>query len=286
MKKTILILFSIVLLMTFAYADKEITFDPSSVDVDMNLVKETYKAKLPNLSFSQADGIAGDILAHTGTALFLDDQNLAGDKVHYKNADNSAVCQINKTTGDVFFRKYSKVKGATPNLPKRSNAVNVAKKHLKDLGLWKDKMTEPIVTTLTKATYDGQTTTVYEKVRVVTFRRKIGGMMVKGASRAVVMMGQDGEMEGLIVRWMDLETEKVKGKVAKEQLKDYIKGKFNARQIEGNGIRVKKADLVLYDNGKGVVEPALQIVGDINTAEGAFGSDWMFPVITDAQASY
>ena len=110
--------------------------------------------------------------------------------------------------------------------------------------------------------------------------------MVKGASRAVVMLGANGDLEGLIVRWMDVQSEKVKGKVARSQLKDHVKGQLKARKMECDSVHVKKADLVLYDNGKGVIEPALQVQGEINTVDGTFPSDWMFPIITDPKADY
>lgn len=287
MKKNILILFSAVLMMVgYVSADVQVTFDLSYVEADTALVKNTFKTLLPNLSFVEADMIAQDICGHTGNALYLDEQNGVENTQVYKTIDNSAICKIDNVTGDIFYRKYTDFDEATPGLPSKKNAAAYAKKHLKDLGLYKNKMSDPIVTTLEEAIYDGQTTRILEKLRVVTFRRKIGGFMVKGASRAVVMLGANGDLEGLVVRWMDVQSEKVKGKVAKSQLKDYIKGQLKARKMESDSVLVKKADLVLYDNGKGVIEPALQVEGEISTYDGTFPSDWMFPIITDPKVNY
>jgi hypothetical protein len=287
MKKKSLIVFATVLLMAgYVFADVPVTFDASYVDADTSLIKNTFKAVLPNLSFAEADTIVRDICAYTGSVLFLDEQGDVENSPFYKTVDNAAVCKIDRATGDIFFRKYTDFDGSTPGLPAKRNAAALAKKHLKALGLYKNKMSDPIVTTLEEAVYDGQTTRTYEKLRVVTFRRKIGGLMVKGASRAVVMLGADGDLEGLVVRWMDVKTEKVKGKIARSQLKNFIKGKLKARNMEGDSVRVKKADLVLYDNGEGVIEPALQLQGEIATFDGAFPTDWMLPLITDPKASY
>jgi hypothetical protein len=287
MKKNILILLSTVLVMVgYVSADVQVTFDLSYVDADTALLKNTFNAQLPNLSFVEADMIAQDICAHTGNALYLDEQNDVKDTQVYKTIDNSAICTIENGTGDIFYRKYTDYNESTPGLPSKMNAAAHAKKHLKALGLYKNKMSDPIVTTLEEAIYDGQTTRVFEKLRVVTFRRKIGGFMVKGASRAVVMLGANGDLEGLIVRWMDVQSEKVKGKVARSQLKNHIKGQLKTRKMECDSVHVKKADLVLYDNGKGVIEPALQVQGEINTVDGTFSSDWMFSIITDPKADY
>lgn len=287
MKKKLLVLFAAVLLTAgYVFADVPVTFDASYVDADTSLVKNTFKALLPDLSFAEADIIVQDICAYTGSVLFLDEQNDVENSQFYKTVDDAAVCKIDRATGDIFFRKDTDFDGSTPGLPTKGNAVALARKHLKALGLYKNKMTDPIVTTLEEAVYDGQTTRTYEKLRVVTFRRKIGGFMVKGASRAVVMLGADGDLEGLVVRWMDVKTEKVKGKIAKSQLKNFIKDRLNARDMEGDSVRVKKADLVLYDDGSGVIEPALQLQGEIATFEGAFPTDWLLPVITDPKASY
>ena len=146
-------------------------------------------------------------------------------------------------------------------------------------------MKDPIVTTIEEAFFNGQVTVRYEKTRVVTFTRKIAGIPVKGASRAVVMLGANGDLDGLFVRWMDVKSEKVKGKLAKSEMKAFLKSQLKTRG-EAKSIRIKKSSLVLYDDGKGVIEPALVLEGEVTTEGGTFGSNWMLPVLTDPKADY
>lgn len=277
MKKNILFI-AVAVLLTVSYGFGEVTFSPSYTDADTALIKDTFKAVLPNLDFARADRIAQNIWAYTGESLILDEQADAEGAQLYKTIDNSASLKIDRLTGDIFYRKYNKFEGSAPGLPSKGNAKAIAKKHLMALGLYKKEMGKPVVNTLNEAVYDGQTTQTFEKMRVVTFTRKLGGIPVLGASRAAVMLGANGDLEGLVVRWMDVKSEKVKGKVAKSQLKGHIKSKLNARKIESD-VLIKKANLIIFDDGKGNMEPMLHLEGELVTQEGNFFSDWMVPVI-------
>jgi hypothetical protein len=277
MKKNILFI-AVAVLLTVSYGFGAVTFDGSYKDADTALINDTFKAVLPNLDFAQADRIAENIWAYTGESLILDEQADEEGNQLYKTIDNSAICKIDRLTGDIFYRKYNKFEGSAPGLPSKGNAKAIAKKHLMALGLYKKEMGKPVVNTLNEAVYDGQTTQTFEKMRVVTFTRKLGGIPVLGASRAAVMLGANGDLEGLVVRWMEVKSEKVKGKVAKSQLKGHIKAKLNARKIESDVV-IKKANLIIFDDGKGNMEPMLHLEGELVTQEGNFFSDWMVPVI-------
>jgi hypothetical protein len=277
MKKTILIIATAMLLM-FSYGFGDVTFHGSYKDPDTTLIKSSYRAVLPNLDFAQADSIAQRIWEETGESLVLDEQAAEENFQVYKTIDNSAICKIDRLTGDVFYRKYNKFEGSAPGLPGKGKARAVAQKYLMSLGMYKNEMNDAVINTLNEAVYDGQTTRTYEKMRVVTFTRKLGGIPVRGASRAAVMLGANGELEGLVVRWMPVKAKKIKGKVARSQLRSHVKAKLNARKIE-NDVVVKKADLIIFDDGKGVMEPMLHVEGDLITSQGDFFSDWMVPVI-------
>jgi hypothetical protein len=41
---------------------------------------------------------------------------------------------------------------------------------------------------------------------------------------------------------------------------------------------VKKANLIMFDNGKGTMKPMIHLEGDLITSQGKFFSDWMIPV--------
>jgi hypothetical protein len=276
MKKNILSIAAAVLLMV-GYGFGAVNFHDSYENPDTNLIKQTFKAVLPNLTFGQADKIVQSIWAYTGEPLVLDEQNLEKNAQVYKTLDNSAICKIDRVTGDVFYRKYNKFEGSAPGLPGKGNAIALARQYLQGLGLYKKEMGNVVVSTLKDAVYNGQTTQTFEKMRVVTFTRKLGGLPVLGASRAAVMLGANGNIEGLVVRWMDVTPEKVNKKVARTQLKAHLKANLEARKIESD-VLIKKANLIIFDDGNGKMEPMFHIEGEIVTAQGNFFSDWMVPV--------
>jgi len=135
MKKNILIVIAVMLLVVSGFAKVE--YDANFKNPDTTLVKNTFKAVFPNLDFSQADRIAQRIWEQTGESLVLDEQAVKADTQVYKTIDNSAVCKIDRKTGDVFYRKYKKFEGSALGLPKKGNAKGIAKKYLESLGLFK-----------------------------------------------------------------------------------------------------------------------------------------------------
>ncbi len=274
MKKKILII-AAALMLLLGYGFGEVTFDKSCAAPDISLIKNIFKAPLTNLSFAQADKIVQDICGYTREPLILDDEKIDNNSLFYRTIDNNTTCKIDRLTGDIFFRKHTKVEGSAYNLPSKANAAAIARQHLMALGLYKKEMglNKPHVSTLKETVINGQT---FEKMRVVTFTRTLDGMPVLGASRAAVMIGAHGDLEGLVVRWMDVKPEKIGQVPGKSQLKKLIKQKLAAKKLD---VVVKKANLIIFDNGKGMMKPTLHIEGELITSQGKFFSDWMIPII-------
>jgi hypothetical protein len=288
MKKNILILVSTVLLVTgFVFAEAVVEFDGSYVNVDKSAIKDTYTGVLPNFGFTEADGIAQKVFTYTGAAFYLDDLNQIENCLLYRGDDKTAKFEINKVTGDIIFRKgmaaYDE-EGHTPGLPSKKQAPTLAKTHLKALGLDKKGLVLNKVNVLKDAVYNGQTSEIFDKMVIVSFKRKLGGIPVLGASRVIVMLGTDGELAGLIVRWYDVEKVKVSGVV--KNVKDHLTNKIKDKQKDNHVVLVKKADLVMFDDGNGVIEPALFVQGEVNEDGATFPCDWMVPVLTNSKAKY
>ncbi|MCK5056930.1 MAG: hypothetical protein KAT34_09765 [Candidatus Aminicenantes bacterium] len=275
MKKNILIIaIAVMLLASFCFA--EVSYDKSFVKPDLSLVKNIYKAQLRNLNFAQADRIVRNICGITGEPLILDNAKSNKNLQYYRTLDNQTSCQIDRVTGDILYRNHTKFQGSAPNLPAKDNALDLAGNYLMTLGLFKKGMAKPHISTLKDAVRNGQETETFEKMRVVTFTRTLDGIPVLGASRAAVMLGANGDLVGLVVRWMDVQPERITGKVATlAQLKNLIKRKMAARKLN---VVVKKANLIMFDNGKGTMKPMIHLEGDLITSQGKFFSDWMIPV--------
>lgn len=275
MKKILTIAIALMLLAGFGFG--EVTFDKSCKTPDLSLIKNIYQSQFRALSFTQADRIVQNICGITGAPLVLDNEKSSKDVQYYKTLDNNTYCQIDKATGDVFYRKHVKFPGSAPNLPSKANVSAIAQNYLMELGMWKSSMTKPHISTLKDAVTDGQTTKTFEKMRVVTYTRSLDGMPVFGASRAAVMIGSNGDLEGIVYRWMDVQPTAITTKVpTKAQIKNYITRKLNKRNLN---VVVKEVNLVMFDNGKGTMKPKLQVIGDLVTSQGKFFSDWMFPVV-------
>ncbi len=287
MKKNILVLVvSLFLFSGAAFANgPEVTFANDYVDADMSLAKGSYSAALPNLAFADADGIAQKVLDYAKLPMTLKKD---GEFLLYKtDTDNTAKLNINLASGDLVFQKGLGLmmgNADTPNLPQKGQAPAIAKQHLKSLGfLPKGGMVLHEVTTLKKAVAGGD---VYEKLTLVFFKRKLAGLPVIGASRIVVMLGSNGDLAGLIVRWLDVSPSQFAG-LRGGDMRDYIKGKVELKQADTQSIIIKKAELVMYDDGKGVMEPALFVTGEISEDGIEFAHcDWMLPVLTEPKADY
>jgi len=273
MKKNILIIaIAVMVLASLSFA--EVTYEKNFVKPNLSLVKNIYKAQKSGLSFAQADRIMQKICGITGDPLVLDNGKSGKSIQYYKTLDNNISCQIDRATGDIFYRNHTKFQGSAPNLPAKDTAITLARNYLMELGLFKKGMAKPHTSTLKDAVLNGPT---YEKMRVVTFTRNLDGIPVLGASRAAVMLGANGDMVGLVVRWMDVQPQDITGKVANlAQVKNLIKRKMAQRNLN---VVVKKANLIMFDDGKGTVKPMIHLEGDLITSQGKFFSDWMVPVM-------
>ncbi len=287
MKKNILVLVvSLVLFAGMAFANgPDVNFAGDYTDVDMSLAKGGYTAALPDLAFADADAIAKKVLAYAAAPMVLKKN---GDFLLYKNeADNSASLRIDRVNGDLVFNKgFAALSGdnSTPNLPGKNEAQAIARQHLTSLGfLPKGGMELSEVTTFKKSVANGPT---YDKLTLVFFKRKLAGLPVIGASRIVVMLGENGELAGLIVRWLDVSPSGSAGVVG-ANMRDYVLGKVTAKQADNQSVVIKTSELVMYDDGKGVIEPALFVNGEVSEDGVTFSAcDWMLPVLTEPKADY
>jgi hypothetical protein len=288
MKKNIFILISAVLLVAGSvFADAIVEFDHSYVDREVSSIAQSYKGKLANLGFSQADAIAQEILNYAGGTFYYDELSPMNGKLVYKGI-NSESLMIDQVSGDILFHKGMDIYGPgdTPNLPSKSNAPALAKKHLKALGLLKQGMVLHEVNEFKQSVYNGHNNevTTTTKMVMVTFKRKLGNYTVFGASRIIVMLGADGQLDGVLVRWTDVE--KVNAKGIKKNVRGYLIDKIKTKQKDSYSILVKKSQLVLFDDGKGVIEPALFVEGDVTEGGNTFACDWMIPVLESPKAKY
>lgn len=182
--------------------------------------------------------------------------------------DPSATFEIDRVTGGFLFSsgiaRYRE-DGHTKDLPLESDAEALAHRALKQYGLSVDAKQLRLLhiggLNLGVTTGAGDST-IYEKLRTVKFGRTVDGLAVEGDSRIVVQLAEGGELAGMVFQWPELKADPLDASQLQqpEAMKQRALEQIDAVIGESERSILSAVDLVLYDDGKGVVEPAYHIV--------------------------
>ncbi|MBN1346193.1 MAG: hypothetical protein JXQ73_26125 [Phycisphaerae bacterium] len=131
-----------------------------------------------------------------------------------------------------------------------------------------------------------------DQMVVVFFGRRLGGLPVFGASRMVVRLGDGGELVSIIRNWPKLVPVAVDGAAAmfgRSQWKDAAVRTVKGREtgdIYPNA-SIDSMQVVMYDDGRGRIEPALRAQGRRFDKRGnASERTWMVPIMRDPKGRY
>ncbi|MEA3477564.1 MAG: hypothetical protein U9R60_05260 [Bacteroidota bacterium] len=260
--------------------------------------------KLKALTDVQIKEIGEMLIAYTNSGLKLDDRYM--DKVNGRfcfrgddKGDSTANFDIDPVGGSFIFNK--EIEGYygeenTKGLPDEYYATILSEKHLEELGLlpedFRENMTLVHLGGLRMATVgkDGLSAE-YDKMVTVTYGRKLDGICVKGASRIVVNMGNYGELAGLVWNWPKLERKEVLAKniIAPKNRRHQIGQQLQSLYANSNveSISINEVKIVLYDDGKGDIEPAMFVLGEVTQEDGfVYLGDWILPLLKSPKATY
>lgn len=195
-------------------------------------------------------------------------EKLDGRLLFENPKDGSATLDINLRTGDFLFNRgtaaYSREE-ETKGLPAPEEAERIAARHLERLNLVmsRNEMVVAHVGGLNMGVHreDG-TTSIYRKHVNVRYDRTLAGLPVLGDSRVIVRMGEGGELVGMIRRWSTLDARKARPDELQSDaaIEKAIRERLLTESRGATDIVVKYTDLVLYDHGNGVIEPAIHVV--------------------------
>lgn len=262
-----------------AFCETRVGFDSSYIKANISeQALYTYREdKKELINARKAEQIAKKLLVYTnsyGNFSGFEQDKVNSRLLYRSNFDSTATFEINTRTGEFLFDKgigpYD-VRGDTSNLPDEKEAVRIAKQHLNNLGLLpsEEELEVSHVGGLGMSVLNNDgTTSDYKKQVTVYFSRKINNVPVVGASRIVVDMGSSGELVGLIKNWRKIDKSKTK-KLSKNEFLDararYDKmmSGFRGKCSDAKAVKIKQSQLVLYDDGKGVIEPAIFSVADL-----------------------
>lgn len=182
-------------------------------------------------------------------------------------------------------------------LPNTIPAMEMARGYLSQLELLPGDASEveaKKVHVVKSATVSGNSSLVQaaDGLVVVFFGRRLSGLPVVGASRMVVRLGEDGELVSIIRNWPDLVPVAVDVEAAvldKSQWKAAavrtVKGR-EAADVHPHA-SIESVAIVMYDDGKGHVEPALRANGKrFDTKGNALGRTWMVPIMREPKGRY
>jgi hypothetical protein len=236
--------------------------------VKVFLMKEGYKGDLDAKALGEK--IFRTKARSEGVSLKDDGSN---HMLYVSKDDPSAHFRIDKTTGDISWSRGMKAylnDGATAGLPGKNSAVDVAKRHLTELGLMPADQKQLVVRSVGGVRQadlgaDGKSVE-HDKLVTVFFGRVIDGIDVGGpGSKIIVELGASGELVSLIRRWSEVNEEKKadgdvqsQADVTKSLREKLQRDGSNARTIDSSG-----PDFGYFDDGKGHIEPAYFFTADL-----------------------
>jgi hypothetical protein len=183
--------------------------------------------------------------------------------------DPSASFEVDRTTGGFLFNgglgNYRN-EAATPGLPAEKDAIYLAGKIVEGLGLSTDpgEMVLSHVGGWNMAVTDGKgDSTIFEKLKIVRYDRVLDGLPVEGDARITVQFGEDAKVAGLIYQWPTVAKQELIDASALQDpsdLRERALQQINSVVEAAINANLTNVELVLYDDGKGIMEPAYHLV--------------------------
>lgn len=252
----------------------------------------------------QINSMAEKLVAYTDSRLRLEEVKM--DKIDGRiflggqdKYASTAYFDIDPSMQSFIFSKEMENyigEGDSKGLPDRSDASKLAEIHLKALELlprnFEAEMTLLHVGGIGMANIkeDGSVAD-YKKLVTVFYGRTLDGMPVKGASRIAVRMGIYGELVGLVRNWPEVNKKAVSSKdmIASQNRIDHLKRHLGSLYDDSKveAVTITEADIVMYDDGRGTIEPAMFVFGEITQKDGVVEhADWMVPLLKSPRGRY
>ncbi|NEX11309.1 MAG: hypothetical protein C1942_01180 [Prosthecochloris sp.] len=196
-------------------------------------------------------------------------ENIDGRYLFSSPHDPSAVFDIDARTGSFLLnyglKRYSG-EGSTKNLPSAAQAKELAWSYLGRTGYLPKNEEEMVLAGIggldLAVAKDGKTGGPYKKLVTVRFSRVLDGIPVQGpGSRIVVHLGQNGVMNAMIRNWLEVKAFSVRQKQQKSSkvIRRDIAERLSRIAGGAKEILDQNAVQVLYDDGLGIIEPAIYV---------------------------
>ena len=186
--------------------------------------------------------------------------------------DPSAIFDIDANNGafllNAGLKKYSG-EIESKNLPSEKQAPEFARKYLTSTGFLPKNGQEMVVAHVgglnMAVAKEGRSIGNYRKLVTVRFSRVLNGLPVQGpGSRIVVQLGENGELQGMIHNWPEVRAKSVPAAALKsdEEIRRETALRLRTEAGEAQSVAIRSSRQVLYDDGRGVIEPAIHVIAD------------------------
>jgi len=214
--------------------------------------------------------------------------------------DPSAVFEYDRRTGNFLFNAgLMKMRddSSTPDLPRQSELAELAQRHLQEFGLDVNtrEMNVAHLGGLNMAIPDGNGgSTVFEKLKSVRFERVMDGLPVEGDTRLIVQLGEGGSLAGMVYQWPNFgRGQEISQRLMADpqDMQQQALETVQAMAADTERAWLTAVDLVLYDDGRGFMEPAYHVVLNrmIDLGEGEpamIPYDFYLPVLSEPRAFF
>ncbi len=291
---------------------------PPRQDSDLDLQQKldaarfTYTAQsMTPVRAEKIDTLMRDLTTASGGRLEAQPAVATPNAVLFRGeTDHSAMLHVDRNTGGfVFSRGFDGMRGdaSTPDLPKQDVAVLAATAVLGDLGLMPAGLGREVIVEHVGGVNMGVhgedgANQDFEKLVTVRFARVLDGLSVQGrGSRIVVNLAEQGRLFGLVHRWQGFDARPIEArdKLTVSEIRQIAQRRLAIAAGEAKDAQLESVEIVLFDDGRGVLEPALHVVTQmtyesirtdeigtetVETVQNPF--DFYIPVLRDARAHY
>lgn len=269
-----------------------------------------YDAPLRRYRVVRPDGLSGrmpELAARLGEAAgvrFDMEETIRLDegRIAMRNPDDpSSIFEYDERTGNFLFNAGLaglREEESTPGLPAEGELAELASgtfERYKNFFEPDGEMRVAHLGGLNMSIPDGRGgSQIFEKLKTVRFQRILGDLPVEGDSRIVAHFGERGALQGLIYQWPEVgEGEELSRRelADPQSLRDRAREKLQQMARPAQRAELTTVDLVLYDDGRGIIEPAYHIVLDrmIDLGEGEPARnpfDFYLPAVQEPQGVY
>ncbi len=236
----------------------------------INSANTSYNAtETEAFSYSQTSLITSRLLEQSQMQMSASPMTVDGQAFFHSASDPTAMLHVDTLTRSILFSKGTgDIGGAesTPALPTKEDAPALARTLLNELELAPAAAQEMIVEhvgglSMGVQSPDGEQQ-IFEKLRTVRFGRELGGQRVVGrGSRVVVQLGESGEMRGIVHRWNEVVANSIapEAKLSAPEVRQMIRERLDSAASHAKSVEFTSAEVVLYDDGLGVVEPVIRV---------------------------